>query len=287
MKTMRIFVLIFLCVLCACAPSIRTETYNLPDPAVHEQTTLEVRTSTGLALRLVSAFDGVTTRTTLSATPDYAPAWLAANGGTVTIQTIGEQSALVTGDCLQTATDIPALSAGGIVGPQPGYTAVTDGATQSHDGGTLWQGYSGTADVRAGQIVVLDAQGVGRILLPDNTTRTDAYTWSYRRIAWPDPVARITKPCALTMLETFSLPEAVTTRRMYGGALLADHGDDPSAVGAAFLPILRAEGWRIDIITQTPALIVWHVARGDLGYQVVLSATATGTTDITVYEREP
>jgi len=151
----------------------------------------------------------------------------------------------------------------------------------------LWQGYSGTAEIQAGQMVALDAQGMGRILLPDNTTRTDAYIWSYRRIAWPTPVPRITKPCALTMLETFTLPDAVTTRRMYGGALLAEHADAPAVVGAAYEPILRAEGWRIESISQTPALIVWRVTRGELGYQVVLSTTATGTTDITVYESEP
>ncbi len=287
MKTMHVLSLISLCVLCACASPTQTASYTLPDPAVHEQTTLEVRTSAGLVLRLVTAFDGATTQTTLSATPDYAPAWLAANGGAVTIQTIGEQSAIVAGDCLQTATVIPTLSAGGIVGPQPGYTAVTDGTTQSRDGGTLWQGYSGTAEIRAGQMSALDAQGAGRILLPDNTTRTDTYTWSYRRIAWPHPVPRITKPCALTMLETFTLPNAVTTRRMYGGALLAEHADAPAVVGAAYEPILRAEGWRIEHISQTPTLIVWRVTRGDLGYQVALSTTATGTTDITVYESEP
>jgi hypothetical protein len=287
MKTKYVIFLITLCVLCACSSPTQSTSYTLPDPAPYKQTTLEVRTSTGLALRLVSASDGATTRTTLSATPDYAPAWLSANGGTVTIQTIGEQSAMVTGDCLQTATEIPAVSAGGIVGPQPGYTAVTDGTTESRDGGTLWQGYSGTAEVRAGHLVALDAQGVGRILLPDNTTRTDAFSWSYRRIAWPDPVPRITATCTLTTLTTFTLPEAVTARRLYGGALLAEHADNPAAVGVAFLPILRAEGWRIDTISHTPALIVWHVARGDLGYQVVLSATATGTTDITVYKSEP
>ncbi len=287
MKTMYVFFLISLCVLCACASPTQITSYTLPDPAAHEQTTLAVRTSAGLVLQLVTAFDGATTRTTLSASPDYAPAWLAANGGTVTIQTIGEQSAIVTGDCLQTATVIPTLSAGGIVGPQPGYAVIADGATQSTDGGTLWQGYSGTAEIRAGRIIALDAQGMGRILLPDNTIRTDAYTWSYRRITWPDPVPRITKPCALTMLETFTLPEAVTTRRMYGGALLAEHADAPTGVGAAYAPILRAEGWRIDSISQTPALIVWRVTRGAFGYQVVLSTTATGTTDITVYESEP
>ncbi len=140
MKTKYVIFLITLCVLCACSSPTQSTSYTLPDPAVHEQTTLEVRTSAGLVLRLVTAFDGATTRTTLSATPDYAPAWLAANGGTVSIQTIGERSAIVTGDCLQTATVIPVLSAGGIVGPQPGYAAVTDGTTQSNDGGTLWQG---------------------------------------------------------------------------------------------------------------------------------------------------
>jgi hypothetical protein len=287
MKTKYVNFLFSLCVLCACASPTPIASYTLPDPAVHEQTTLDVRTSDGLVLRLVTAFDGATTRTTLSATPDYAPAWLAANGGTVTIQTTGERSAIVTGDCLQTATDIPTLSAGGIVGPQPGYAAVTDGTTKSTDGGTLWQGYAGTAEIRAGQMIALDAQGMGRILLPDNTTRTDAYTWTYRRVAWADPVTRITKPCALTMLESFTLPEAVTTRRMYGGALLAEHADAPTGVGAAYEPVLRAEGWRIERISQTPALIVWRVTRGELGYQVVLSMTATGTTDITVYEREP
>ena len=287
MKTKYVIFLISLYALCACTSPTQIASYTLPDPEVHEQTTLEVRTSAGVVLRLVTAFDGATTHTTLSASPDYAPAWLAANGGTVTIQTIGERSAIVTGDCLQTATVIPTLSAGGIVGPQPGYTAVTDGTTQSNDGGTLWQGYSGTAEIRAGQMTALDAQGAGRILLPDNTTRTDAYTWSYRRIAWPDLVPRISKPCALTMLETFTLPEAVTTRRMYGGALLAEHADAPTVVAAAYAPILRAEGWRIERISQAPALIVWRVTRGDLGYQVVLSTTATGTTDITVYESEP
>jgi hypothetical protein len=74
---------------------------------------------------------------------------------------------------------------------------------------------------------------------------------------------------------------------MYGGALLAEHADAPAVVGAAYEPILRTEGWRIETISQTPALIVWRVTRGELGYQVVLSTTATGTTDITVYEREP
>ena len=287
MNTMRVIMLIALSVLCACTSPTQVASYTLPDPMVHEQVTLEVRTSAGLVLRLVSAFDGATTRTTLSATPDYAPAWLAANGGTVTIQSVGEQSAIVAGDCLQTATVIPTLSAGGIVGPQPGYAAITDGTTQSNDGGMLWQGYSGTADIRAGQMVALDAQGMGRILLPDNTTRTDAFMWSYRRVAWPDPVPRITKPCALTMLETFTLPEAATTRRMYGGALLAEHADAPSTLGATYAPILRAEGWRIERISQTPTLIVWRVTRGELAYQVVLSTTATGTTDITVYESEP
>jgi hypothetical protein len=100
-------------------------------------------------------------------------------------------------------------------------------------------------------------------------------------------VPRVTATCTLTTLNTFTLPEAVTARRLYGGALLAEHAENPAAVGAVFLPILRAEGWRIDTISQTPALIIWHVARGNLGYQVVLSATATGTTDITVYKSEP
>ena len=280
-------ILLCIALLCGCAAPPTVRSYTLPEPAAHEQTTLDVRTTTGVVLSLVTANDGTTTHTTLSASPDYAPAWLAANGGSLTVQTIDQHSDMIADGCLQSATDLPPIQAAALVGPQPGFIAVTDGQTSSTAGGDLWQTYNASAEVRAGQVVTLDAQGTGRILLPDNTTRSDSYSWSFRRTQFLDTLPRITVRCAAQQLESFALPFSTTGRRMYGGALLAEHADDPATVSEAFIMLLRDLDWAVVILDTSPDRITLHASRNQEAYQIVLSATATRTTELTVYSSEP
>ena len=280
---------IVLCItlLCGCTAPAAIRSYTLPEPAAHEQTSLEIRTAAGLVMSLVTTSDGDTTRTTLSATPDYAPAWLTANGGTLTMQTIDQHSDILANGCLQSATDLPPLHAAALVGPQPGFVSVADGQTRSSDGGELWQPYSASAEIRAGTVEALDAQGTGRILLPDNTTRSDSYTWSFRRTQFLDTLPRITIRCAAQALESFALPFSATGRRMYGGALLAEHTNAPETVSEAFTLLLRAQNWSVVVLDASPDRITLHASRNQEAYHIVLSATATRTTELTVYSYEP
>lgn len=281
------YILLCAIFLCACTAPTATRSYTLPEPSVDEQTTLEVRTTSGTVLSLVTTNDGTTTRTTFTTSADYAPAWLTANGGSVTIQTVDQQSALITKDCLQSATDLPLLTAAGIVGPQPGYAAVSDGQTQSTDGGTLWQDYQGSAMVRAAALVALDAQGTGSILLPDNRTMRDSYTWTYRRTAFLEKLPRITVQCAAQELESFALPFAATGRRMYGGALLAEQTDPPATVSDACTMLLREQGWTVIVLDSSLDRITLLATRDRSAYRIILSATATQRTELTVYPEIP
>ncbi|MFM2308116.1 MAG: hypothetical protein RLY87_236 [Chloroflexota bacterium] len=281
------YILIFAVFMCACTAPMATRTYTLPEPSADEQTTLEVRTESGTVLSLVTTNDGTTTRTTFSANGAYAPAWVSANGGSVTIQTVDQQSALIAKDCLQSATDLPLLSAAAIVGPQPGFVTVSDGQTQSTDGRTLWQDYRGSAVVRAAALVALDAHGTGSILLPDNRTMRDAYTWTYRRTDFLETLPRMTVQCTAQELESFVLPFSATGRRMYGGALLAEHADTPATVSEAFSILLRAQGWTVIDLDTSPDRITLVVSRDRSVYRIVLSSTATQSTELTVYPDEP
>jgi hypothetical protein len=278
-----------LCVvlLCACTGIPATRSYILPEPQAHEQTSLEVRTANGLELSLITTNDGATTRTTLTASADYAPAWLVGNGGTLTTQTVDAHSDILADGCLQSAADLPPLHAAALLGPQPGFVAVTDGETTSSDGGQLWQTYIAHAEIRAGMVVSLDGQGTGRILLPDNTTRSDSYTWSYRRTPFLTTLPRITVRCAAQALESFALPFSATGRRMYGGALLAEHTDTPVTVSEAFTMLLRELGWTVRVLDASPDRITLDASRDQEAYHIVLSATATQTTELTVYSYEP
>ena len=285
--THTVSILLCIALLCGCAAAPATQSYTLPEPAAHEQTSLDVRTVTGAGVLLVTTNDGATIRTTLTTSADYAPAWLSANGGSLTVQTIDQHSDIIADGCLQSATELPPLRADTFVGPQPGFIAVTDGQTSSTAGGDLWQSYRASAEVHAGQVVALDAQGTGRILLPDNTTRSDTYMWSYRRTEFLDTLPRITVRCAAQELESFALPFSTTGRRLYGGALLAEHPDDPATVSDAFIMLLRDQDWTVNVVDSAVERITLHVTQQIIAYRIVLSASATGSTQITVYPYEP
>jgi hypothetical protein len=93
--------------------------------------------------------------------------------------------------------------------------------------------------------------------------------------------------CAAQQLESFALPFSTTGRRMYGGALLAEHADDPATVSEAFIMLLRDQDWTVTVVDSSDERMTLHVAQHKTSYRIVLSASATGSTQITVYQNEP
>lgn len=283
-RTPWLWLFVLLCA--SCATPAATQQLTLPPPSAGEQVRFVVRHGGEKLINIRSETDGRVTRMSYIATDAYAPAWLLAAGGELVVQTVGTEQMLVDGDCLRPAPDIPTIDPATIIGPQPGYrSSDTPNVLTSIDGAQLWQEYSGRAVVEAGAVIALTAAGSGTLLLPDNTTRTGSYDWTYQRTPLRTALQEITTQCARTALDQFPLPASATERVVASGVLTAQTPDALADVAAAFPPLLQSLG-TVSTLDRTSTRVTLQLDSADGVYMLILDARSAGGTAIVVYRAD-
>lgn len=273
-------------VLIGCSAAPTTQRYTLPLPVAGEQVHFTLRDRGKKLIHIEIVATTTLTQTIIRAQPPYAPSWLHAAGGELIIQSTKSGRVIVDGDCTRPADDIPPIDPAAIIGPQPGYLLdPSTGTYGSTDGNPLWRDYRGTAAVTDGALMALSATGTGAILLPDNTTRSGTYNWTYQRSPFHTIITPVSTPCSDTGLDAFPLPAGTGTPIVSGGILTARHPDAIAVVATAVTDLLAAQG-TLTTIDSTPTRIVLQYATPTATYIVLLDARDTGGTTIQVYRAD-